>query len=423
MKLGIKKTVATIWRNKVLFLCVLLFFFSAVLKVYLPTTVLPEVFILGLFVYGAINPIKKTDALMPGSALPVWILFLLYFVLASLATHWGDDGSGFFNENYRLLTFLLITILLGSSKINFLAVAKFCLWCCRFHVFFTLFELFYLTFVSLGDFYGVPLVGAAMPELDADGGYLRENDNLISYGFRPFGLMLQPQKTGFVFVIGAVLEYVIAWVENRKPSVLWNGAFVAISILQGAKTAFLILFVIEAAVFFNYYPSRKNTFGKIMFYVSIAIVSLYIIIHNVALSTIGNDTNARVMDDVTGFLSYGVFNVLFGIGTPVNKDMLAHGFSCECYLVRIFCNWGGILTMLLFYYLARFFLPHDRKVAYVIVIAFFGMVYHYCVINVYFIALAFSSVICLALYNEKKCVNNIYIRSHSLSSGNSKSSL
>ena len=402
MKLGIKQTILTILNHKFLFACVVLFLFSAVLKVYLPTSILPEIFIVGLFSYSAIKPVNKGCDLFPKSVLPVWIFFFAYFIVASIVTHWGDDGSGFFNENYRLLTFLLITILLGNSKVDYLVLAKFCLWCCRFHIFFTIFELFYLTMVSFGDFYGVPLVGAAMPEMEQGVGYLKENDNLFSFGFRPFGLMLQPQKTGFVFVIGAVLEYVIAWVENRKPSVLWNVAFIVISILQGAKTAFLILFVIEAAVFFNFYPSKKNTLGRALFFISIALAFLYVIIHNVALLDVGNDTNSRVLDDVKGFFSYGFFKVLLGIGTPVEKDMLAHGFSGECYLVRIFCNWGLLLTLFLFFFLAKNFLPHDRKMAYLIVIAFLGMVYHYCALNVYFIALAYSSIICLALSREKK---------------------
>ena len=205
MKLGIKQTILTILNHKFLFACVVLFLFSAVLKVYLPTSILPEIFIVGLFSYSAIKPVNKGCDLFPKSVLPVWIFFFAYFIVASIVTHWGDDGSGFFNENYRLLTFLLITILLGNSKVDYLVLAKFCLWCCRFHIFFTIFELFYLTIVSFGDFYGVPLVGAAMPEMEQGVGYLKENDNLFSFGFRPFGLMLQPQKTGFVFVIGALI--------------------------------------------------------------------------------------------------------------------------------------------------------------------------------------------------------------------------
>lgn len=396
-----KQLLQLLMQHKRLICWVLLFFFSAVLKVYIPTSIIPELFIVFLFVYRITNPVSHSLCIIPTRAILVWWLFFIYFILVAVVTHFGDDGSGFFYENYRLLTFLLITFLLGSSRIDYLSFAKICLWCCRFHIFFTVMELVFLTIISFGDFYSVPLVGKAMPEFEEGTGYLLQNDNMISFGFRPFGLMLQPQKTGFVFVVGAVLEYIIAVVEERKPSMFWNTLFVAISIFQGAKTALLMLFFIEAAVFVNFYPSKKRTFLGIAFYITVVIAILYIIMHNIALSDLGNDTNARVLDDIKGFFSYGPFAALFGIGTPLWKDMMAHGFSGECYLVRIFCNWGIPFTIFLFYYLSKILFSKERKMNYILFVAFFGMLYHYCVINVYFIALAFSSAICLALYYDK----------------------
>ena len=44
------------------------------------------------------------------------------------------------------------------------------------------------------------LVGKAMASYDVDSQYLRESDNLGLMAIRPFGLMLQPQKSGFVFL-------------------------------------------------------------------------------------------------------------------------------------------------------------------------------------------------------------------------------
>lgn len=410
--IGLTQNIKTIWKHKSLFCVVILFLFSGVLKIYLPTTILPELLIAVLFIYIIVKPVGKASLLIPKVALFVWLFYFLYFIVTALASYWGDDGSGFFNENFRLLSFVLITILLASSKVDYLSFAKFCLWGCRFHILFTIFELFYLTFISFGDFYGVPLVGAAMPELEEGVGYLKENDNMFSYGFRPFGLMLQPQKTGFVFVVGVVLEYVIALVEKRKISIFWSVLFVVVSILQGAKTAILILVVNIVAIFFDFYPAKKKCAGKVLFYIFVAIAILYIIIYDVALSDVGNDTNARVMDDVRGFLSFGPFQVLFGMGTPVRKVMLAHGFSGESYLVRIFCSWGLILTIFLFYYLAKIFLPRDRKSAYLIVVTFWGMIYHYCVVNAYFVSLALSSIICLVLYHDKQNQNKLKFKNH-----------
>lgn len=399
--LAIKQYFHLIFRHKALTLCVLLFLFYAVLRVYIPTSFLPELLVVFLFFYINIKPVSVNDRLVPKTAFALWGFYFVYFALSALLTYNGADESGFFNENYRLVIFILILFLIANARIDYLAFSKLCLLGCRFHVFFTLMELIFLTFISFGDFYGVPLVGQAMPEMEAGTGYLIENDNLISFGFRPFGLMLQPQKTGFIFVIGAILEYVIAKAEKRNVSKIWILIFVVISIFQGAKTAFLILFVIAAAILFDFYPAKKRCLGRIAFYAVVAIAVVYILVHNIALTNVGNDTNERVLDDIYGFLSYGPIAFLLGIGVPNSKDFLAHGFSGECYFMRIVCNWGVPLTAALAFYLVRHFSTNDRKMNYILAVALLGMTYHYCVINSYFVALAYISAVCLALHTDK----------------------
>lgn len=404
--LAIKENYQLFTKHKALTLCVFLFLFYAVLRVYAPTSILPELLVLVLFFYMQTKPVSAQDRLVPKNAFTVWILYFVYFAFSALLTYNGADDSGFFNENYRFIIFILILFLFASARIDYLSFSKLCLLGCRFHVFFTIMELVYLTFVAFGDFYGVPLVGKAMPEMDEGTGYLLENDNMISFGFRPFGLMLQPQKTGFIFVIGTVLEYVIAKAERRDVSKLWIVIFAIISIFQGAKTAFLMLFVIAAAILFDIYPAKKRCLGRFVFYSAIAIAVLYILIHNIALTNVGNDTNDRVLDDIKGFLSYGPFAFLFGIGVPINKYIIAHGFSGECYFMRIFCNWGVPLTLFLAYYLVRYLSTKDRKMNYILAVALFGMIYHYCVINSYFVSLAYISAVCLALRNDKESFSN-----------------
>lgn len=397
--LNINKNIKLAKDHKLLFCIAVFVLFSAPLRVYGPTSITLEVLIFGLLIYRS-NERTKTFDLISSSSFGVIAFFFLYFLMTVLVGY-TDDGSGFMNENYRLLLFLLLVTILGTTQLDFFALAKFCLWCCRFHVFFTLFELIYLTILSPGDFYGVPIVGKAMPDLEEGVGYLQENDNIFTFGYRPFGLMLQPQKSGFVFVVGAVLEYIIAQVENRKPSLFWNVAFATIALFQGAKTAFIMLFVLDAAIFFNFYPAKRIYFSSAMFYIACIVAALYIAIQEVSLAEVGNDTNARVLDDVLGFVKFNPVNILVGIGVPSVKEIYSVGGSGESYFMRIFYNFGLPLTLLLFYFMSRCFLPKDRKMKYILIVAFLGMIFHYCVINVYFIDLSFSSAICLALYNEK----------------------
>lgn len=398
--LRIKSGLRLISEHKLLFLVVLFTFFSAPLRVYGPTSITLEVIIVGLLLFR--YRVKVKNNLISSNSY-LFLAFLFLYLLATYLFAYTDDGSGFFNENYRFLVFLLLTCVLATTKIDLVVLAKFCLWCCRFHIFFTLFELIFLSVISPGNFYGVPIVGPAMPDIEEASGYLQENDNLISFGYRPFGLMLQPQKTGFVFVLGVLLDYLLAKLENRKPSLLWNILFVVISIFQGAKTAFLILFAIEAAIFLNFYPGKKLNKSSVAFYVLCLIAIIYITVKNVVLTNIGNDTNELVFKEVLSFVKLPIGNIILGIGVPTVRQINAMGCAAETYFMRIIYNFGLPLTLAILYFMAKCFLGNNRKVNYILLLAFVGMIYHYCVINVYFIDLAFATCICLTLLEKQKC--------------------
>ena len=79
------------------------------------------------------------------------------------------------------------------------------------------------------------------------------------------------------------------------------------------------------------------------------------------------------------------------------KEIVILGGAGESFFMRILYNFGLPLTVFLLGFMAKYYLNHSRKSNYIIVLLFFGMVYHYCVINVYFIDLAFAACICLAL--------------------------
>ena len=130
----------------------------------------------------------------------------------------------------RIIDFFLFLIMLAvmaSLPLDFDKLSKLCLWCCKMHILFTLYEFTYINLLALGglsmEFF---LVGKAMASYDVDSQYLRESDNLGLMAIRPFGLMLQPQKSGFVFCVGIILQYIRNRLSHSHFTNLWYILFV-----------------------------------------------------------------------------------------------------------------------------------------------------------------------------------------------------
>lgn len=108
--------------------------------------------------------------------------------------------AGFANENYRFFLFLIMLAVMASLPLDFDKLSKLCLWCCKMHILFTLYEFTYINLLALGDYDGIFLVGKAMASYDVDSQYLRESDNLGLMAIRPFGLMYSLKRVVSFFV-------------------------------------------------------------------------------------------------------------------------------------------------------------------------------------------------------------------------------
>lgn len=73
----------------------------------------------------------------------------------------------------------------------------------------TVYELIHINITSPNDFTGLLITGSAMNTYDEDSQYLLPSEDLGFPMLRPFGLMLQPQKSAFVYVFGIVIKYLL----------------------------------------------------------------------------------------------------------------------------------------------------------------------------------------------------------------------
>ena len=212
---------------------------------------------------------------------------------------------------------------------------KIAFWLCVLHIPFTVYELIHINITSPNDFSGLLITGPAMNTYDEDSQYLRPSEDLGFLMLRPFGLMLQPQKSAFVFVFGIVIRYLLDK-KNNEYKKFWYFLFLAAVIASAGKTAILIAFVLLLAILYNIYPSLKVSKRRIIVYVLIGLaVLLYLLIHTLQI----NDGRAQALGDIgndlVSILNYPTLEAIFGHGIPNVADMENHGFIVESYFLTL----------------------------------------------------------------------------------------
>lgn len=238
-------------------------------------------------------------------------------------------------------------------------------------------------------------MGKAMASYDVDSQYLRESDNLGLMAIRPFGLMLQPQKSGFVFCVGIILQYIRNRLSHSHFTNLWYILFVVAIFLTGAKTALLCALVLLIAIKLNIYLGQKMTRKRLGIYHVIIFVLIGIDIQNIALIS-SNSARNDVLNDNLCFLNYDIPNILLGIGIPYQKSLLIHGYICECFEARLLAQVGIVNFILLLWFLKSFYKTYDKRLNFMLLITLFFMCLHYCVINAYFISFCMIVIYCYA---------------------------
>lgn len=376
---------------------IILIFFACPLRAYLPTSFIVEFIAIVIFLFCMNSKVGNgIEVKTKRNSIALACVMVVIFILGMLGNY--DDFC--FKENYRFFVqFVFLAIFINSSYDNERAL-KIAFWLCVLHIPFTVYELIHINITSPNDFTGLLITGSAMNTYDEDSQYLLPSEDLGFPMLRPFGLMLQPQKSAFVFVFGIVTRYLLDK-KNNEYKKFWYFLFLAAVIASAGKTAILIAFVLLLAILYNIYPSLKVSKRRIIVYVSIGLaVLLYLLIHTLQI----NDGRAQALGDIgndlVSILNYPTLEAIFGHGIPSVADMENHGFIVESYLARIVLQLGYLPFLLVCYATSKIFKAKEWKLNYIMLWLIFGLMGHYCVLNTPFYQFLLCVIVCFYKQNK-----------------------
>lgn len=376
---------------------IILIFFACPLRAYLPTSFIVEFIAIVIFLFCMNSKVGNgIEVKTKRNSIALACVMVVIFILGMLGNY--DDFC--FKENYRFFVqFVFLAIFINSSYDNERAL-KIAFWLCVLHIPFTVYELIHINITSPNDFTGLLITGSAMNTYDEDSQYLLPSEDLGFPMLRPFGLMLQPQKSAFVYVFGIVIKYILDK-KNHEYKNFWYFLFLAAVIASAGKTAILIAFVLLLAILYNVYPSLNVTKGRMITYVILGIVLLlYLLIHTLQI----NDGRAQALGDIgndlVSILNYPTLEAIFGHGIPSVADMENHGFIVESYLARIVLQLGYLPFLLVCYATSKIFKAKEWKLNYIMLWLIFGLMGHYCVLNTPFYQFLLCVIVCFYKQNK-----------------------
>lgn len=379
------------------FFMVTVFFFAAPINLYIPMTILPEsLFLVIIYIHRAKFTVPKSFKINNSLFLLVFISICLVFGATNTFIFKEYSGQTFLQESYRLLTLYIFIVLFTLSQFDFLKIMRICLFYCKVHLFFTLYEIFYLNTHIGGDFSDLFLVGKAMQGYDAASPYLNPIKVADLVFIRPWGLMMQPQKSGFVFVIGIFLKFIIDSIDIRQgvknKNYLWYFLFGAILITTMAKTAILTAILISIILLLDIYP--KSRLRKIDYFITLLISLILPLVFFLPLTNIfSGDAIGAITNDTIAFFNLPWYNILFGLGVPYEKELITFGFLNESYYARVLAQFGLINTSIIVVLSFSLFDLKNSKLNFALIVLIYGMISHYCIINVYFFMLCLAALI------------------------------
>ena len=130
----------------------------------------------------------------------------------------------------------------------------------------------------------------------------------------------------------------------------------------------------------------------------IVFISIPVVVYAVSKLFIDNhaEETAGILNDIFAFFNYPFINWFIGIGVPGYTDLLAHGFSCECYLARLLAQVGVIFFMIELMWGYSIIRSKSKKFNWILISLLFGLFSHYCLINAYFMTFSIAVIICYA---------------------------
>lgn len=332
-------------------------------------------------------------------------IFLYLVVILVVSILKGGSQWGFFGkETLRFSSFLFLYFIFLIKEVNREIILKTALVLCQIHVFYTIYELLYINIFNIGNIEGL-IFGNAIIDFfkgDESSQYFLQQSELGIPFIRPFGVMLLPQKSGFVFILGYILKYRLAS-EGSKRSYIWYILFALSTICTGAKTAIVCLFLVIIVLELNVYPKIKYRKRDFVFFYFLFFLLLELFLYNICDNESVNEHVVvnDVQNDFFALFNMPILNVFFGSGF-LNDDILhLYGFICESYLMRFISQIGWVNFFLVLSASLYVMRVQNEKYNWVFLALFFCLLIHY------FALAPFYLFVLSALLAELKLEENI----------------
>lgn len=388
-----------VFRFDFLTIASLLIFFACPLRAFLPTSFIVEGFSLVLLFYYDVSLKKNRFSISFKKSTVVLALVLSVLFCLGLVTDYDDFC---FKENYRFFVQFVFLAIFVNRQFNYERALQIAFWLCVFHIPFTIYEVVYINLISPSDFTGVFLTGPAMSLYDEDSQYLIPSWDLGFPMLRPFGLMLQPQKSGFVFVFGMLTKYLLDIKQKKEINSYWYYLFLLATIATAGKTSIIVAFLFLVTIKFNLYPRTDLSSKQIVWCIIIGLICLlYFAVHTLAIDT-GGRTQATgdIVNDLACIFNYPIGKAILGYGIPSVQSLKAHGFIVESYLARVVLQLGYLPFLIISIWAVKLYKANRWKVNYMMLLLVFGLMGHYCILNTPFFQFLLCVVVCYYKQNK-----------------------
>lgn len=375
-KMGIIKIIRmNVPQMDILFLWVFIILFAAPLKYYFPTTFIVEASCIFLILYYSWSKTSLKVSFHHNER----YFFFSFLMLAFFAIGLRSDYDTFcFKESYRFFIIFLFAAIFISCPLKYDSILSVSLFLCKLHILFTVYEVLYLNVISVGNFDGLLISGRSMSEMNDDSPYLKPAGDLGIWYIRPFGLMLQPQKSSFIFSVGMISKFFLDRIKDKLSGQYWYFVFLLATILTAGKTAILCSVLLYFALRHGIYPKRLSLkYGNSLFiFLIVSLIGTVILIY-----LKGTVVGGNFAQDFFCIFNYPLIDSLLGHGIPSVPGLESHGFSVECYIARIVLQVGYLPFLLFVIPSIAVFRAKEWKINYIMIVLYFSMVSHYCVIN------------------------------------------
>ncbi len=375
----------------------IIIYFSAIIHYYIVnTTMLIEIILvinimLYFMTYRFIGSIELTEpkrnyliVLLPLSS----ITTIIYGILL---------GGRFQGETYRTLTLTLLLFSIMLLKLDYSKILKYILFICKITVFLNIIEIVYINIIIAGNFDNHILSGMFLTYFEEKESYFQLIRFPLSDYFyiRPFGMLISPNRSSFIFCIGLLILYFIKNgylhqknIKSNYTITIWALIFLLSTLSSGGTTSLILSVIIFSAIIMHN--------GYLLFYLICPLLIITTIYSTVQYYISHDAYWIPFLMDFEAFINLSPVTLLFGIGFDNKAYTLLSefGFSAEHFFLRFLAQIGIILSFInLIIWCCVFYIPKINKVDILIIISMLIMVAHYDILSSPFIIYAMSFII------------------------------